>query len=596
MIRCSIAVFLAVLHSGLTVQRSVGLMPSVRGIPSVAQTQSLELVRCAFAPRPFWTGSLYDPFPPNRAAVSRLAWMMHLGAAAAASPQDSNSPEFVAAGVPLVFAAALAVAMSPQRPARAKEEPQLGMLLDFFQIAVAPLRGPQGAASARDLALQFLLPDFKTRDVLSNFHQLLKQEANRHVLPPVPDHASIQVLALGGVGENAGPSAFLIRTRSAEVLIDAGLAPIRDEGRRIPQYRWLQKAPDAIFLTHGHMDHVGSWIWLAEHWRQRGKTIPVYATAPTILLMRDGMRVAMKRYQSNAPGALRQILPPMSSDNIDTWLNRIHPIQVGKPVRITRGMIVTPHAVPHLAGSVGYLVDSENGTLFHSGDMTLESPGGLPAFRSPRHPVHMAFLESSMLEDFPASCNNRLEGLAREVGHLLEGGQHVVLKHSPLRLPALLYELAAHLRPGVKFYLEESSRMALRAHKMEVPSLRLTGIDYFDVRNSLKGLNPGVHLTSNGSFRVPPSRDWASLPVPNVFYAHAAPLDLEHMIAGLLPALKEVWLIHPGRIQVQAFLQKRFPDLSIAIPVPGVPVNLPRIIATGEKSRLSPPRKIESAA
>jgi len=53
----------------------------------------------------------------------------------------------------------------------------------------------------------------------------------------------------------------------------------------IPDFSWLQNQKDrvrALFLTHGHEDHIGAITWfLREH------KVPVYGTAMTMKLVEN---------------------------------------------------------------------------------------------------------------------------------------------------------------------------------------------------------------------------------------------------------------------------------------------------------------------
>lgn len=79
------------------------------------------------------------------------------------------------------------------------------------------------------------------------------------------------VRALGGF-DAKGPACFLVDTGQARLLLDLGKGP--DAGSR-PDLSAVG-AVDAVLISHGHADHVGSLDWL-----DRIGSPPVYATAPT---------------------------------------------------------------------------------------------------------------------------------------------------------------------------------------------------------------------------------------------------------------------------------------------------------------------------
>lgn len=90
--------------------------------------------------------------------------------------------------------------------------------------------------------------------------------------------------ALGG-GNEIGASSYFINIDNNKFLIDCGLRVKRDYyNETFPRYRYLDEKElilpneiDGIFLTHGHLDHIGSLIPLSEKF----DSSPIYSSGAT---------------------------------------------------------------------------------------------------------------------------------------------------------------------------------------------------------------------------------------------------------------------------------------------------------------------------
>ena len=101
----------------------------------------------------------------------------------------------------------------------------------------------------------------------------------------------ITVHGAGG-GEVTG-SAYLVQTKSANVLVDFGMfqgARKVENYNRLPTKMGVKKL-HSVILTHAHLDHTGRLPLLA----QMGYRGPVFATSPTIdmsaLILRDSAKI-----------------------------------------------------------------------------------------------------------------------------------------------------------------------------------------------------------------------------------------------------------------------------------------------------------------
>lgn len=111
--------------------------------------------------------------------------------------------------------------------------------------------------------------------------------------------------------------------RGEWVLIDAGMPKSMDEIRKAAENRFgANNPPEAIILTHGHFDHVGAVVELAEHW-----DIPVYAHPDEMPYLtgekhypypdnkvEGGLIAKLSGYFPNTPVDLRPRIHPLPDD------------------------------------------------------------------------------------------------------------------------------------------------------------------------------------------------------------------------------------------------------------------------------------------
>ena len=152
-------------------------------------------------------------------------------------------------------------------------------------------------------------------------------ETARH---PLPD-GEIQLL---GAIETVTGSMSRIETGGLRMLVDCGVAQGREAGR----WRFPDAAcdVDALLLTHGHGDHVGSLPVLLE----RGFAGPIYGTRATLeiadLVVRDGLHLQGEGQLANdqCMAALASELDRQGAD----WHEgvEVHALQAGR-MQGTRG-------------------------------------------------------------------------------------------------------------------------------------------------------------------------------------------------------------------------------------------------------------------
>ena len=159
----------------------------------------------------------------------------------------------------------------------------------------------------------------------------------------------VQIIPLGGLGE-IGKNMTVFRYGDDIILIDAGLMFPEDDmlgiDLVIPDITYLLDNRDkvkAIFLTHGHEDHIGALPYVLKN-----LDVPVYGTALTLGILQGRLR------ENN-----------VSDDNLIT----IKPGDRIKAGDFTLEFIRVNHSIPD---AISIVIKTPIGTIIHTGDFKFD--------------------------------------------------------------------------------------------------------------------------------------------------------------------------------------------------------------------------------
>lgn len=161
---------------------------------------------------------------------------------------------------------------------------------------------------------------------------------------------SIKVIPLGGVGE-VGKNMYLTEVDGDIFIVDAGLMFPEDEMLGIdvviPEISYLienKERIQAVFLTHGHEDHIGALSYLLKEIQ-----VPVYGTRLTIALAKEKMKE--QEFQGKAD---------------------LRVIHSGSRLKFNSTMVTffkTNHSIPD---SVAVCIHTSEGAVVHTGDFKFD--------------------------------------------------------------------------------------------------------------------------------------------------------------------------------------------------------------------------------
>ena len=200
---------------------------------------------------------------------------------------------------------------------------------------------------------------------------------------------------LGGADE-VGASGTLIEIAGQRILVDAGIRissrTTRDiHSDQLPDLRRISEigTPDYILVTHAHTDHTGALPLIAEQYPH----VPVLLTAPTAALIRvlqaDAQRIMHSRQEAEGE------LPLFDEIAVERLLAAFQIVEFRQPIRLGAGLQVTYHPSGHIIGAALLVLESEEGTLVMSGDVSLSPQRAVVAAALPALKADALVLEST---------------------------------------------------------------------------------------------------------------------------------------------------------------------------------------------------------
>jgi ribonuclease J len=162
--------------------------------------------------------------------------------------------------------------------------------------------------------------------------------------------APVRIVPLGGLGE-IGMNCMAIECDGRIAVVDCGIMfPNEPVGVDViaPDLSWLRARREqvgAVFLTHGHEDHLGALPFLL-----RDVAVPVYATRFTLALLRPRLE------EAGVTADLREVVP-----------GDVRPAGADAP--LAAEFFSVTHSVPD---ACGLALRTPQGTVVHTGDFKID--------------------------------------------------------------------------------------------------------------------------------------------------------------------------------------------------------------------------------
>ncbi|HBY99497.1 MAG TPA: MBL fold metallo-hydrolase [Chloroflexi bacterium] len=213
---------------------------------------------------------------------------------------------------------------------------------------------------------------------------------------------TIRVTSYGAAGTVTG-SCHLIELGDRRVLVDCGMfqGTLEVEIWNREPLGFDPRSLDAVFVTHGHLDHCGQLPRLT----QGGYRGRIHATRPTYdvvrLILIDSARIQYEDWANaheNIEGAVpdESVPPPLYSEqDVFETLDLFQTTGYNRPLDLGGGLLATFHNAGHILGSAFIEFDSPDGRVIASGDIGSWGESVVPSPTLPTPPADVVTIEST---------------------------------------------------------------------------------------------------------------------------------------------------------------------------------------------------------